>query len=102
LKLFRLSNDLSQVICPSGKLAEFPSSPSGKNISLFQKAKSGVCIAPSRAHKEGRFAIVTNVVRDAMDVVVTRAVVRADERHPPHAAKPCGPDPPTLGSRSQR
>jgi hypothetical protein len=32
--------------------------PSGKSVAL---------IPPSRAHHEGRFAIVTNVARDAMD-----------------------------------
>jgi len=29
--------------------------------------KSAALIPPSRAHHEGRFAIVTNVARDAMD-----------------------------------
>ena len=35
------------------------SSPVIKNISLFQKRKSVGYPDPSRAHKEGRFAIVT-------------------------------------------
>jgi len=42
---------------------------------------------------KGRFAIVTDVGRDAMDA--DRA---ADERHERRTAKPCGPDAPTLVS----
>jgi len=44
------------------------SSPPVKNISLYQKRKSGVW-SPRPAPTEGRIAIVTSVVRDAMDVL---------------------------------
>jgi hypothetical protein len=50
-----------QVICPTGSCREFLSSPSAKNISLFQKPKSVVMFAPSRTREEGRIAIVTDV-----------------------------------------
>jgi hypothetical protein len=42
------------------------SSPFGKNISVFPKCKSGYMICRP-VPKEGRFAIVTNAGRDAVD-----------------------------------
>jgi len=48
------------------------SSPKIKNISLFQKCEQGYIIAiPSR--QEGRFMIVTNVGRVAVDAKVPKA-----------------------------
>ena len=48
-----------EVICPTARFSEFASSLPAKNISLFRKRKSVVWFAPSRAHQEGRIAIVT-------------------------------------------
>jgi hypothetical protein len=57
------------MICPTGNLAMRLSRPSDKNISLSPSGKSPLEARPSRAHKEGRIAIVTDVgQRDAMDV----------------------------------
>ena len=64
---------------PTGKsLADFQnplSSPFRKNISVFPKSKSGYMIRYP-ASLEGRFAIVTDARRDAVD-----AAVLPDERH---------------------
>jgi len=38
---------------------------------LVPSGKSDALIPPSRAHHEGRFAIVTNVARDAMDALAS-------------------------------
>jgi hypothetical protein len=61
--LQRSCNDggFAQVICPTADFPKSLSSPFDKNISLFQKRESGVWFAPSRAHSEGRIAIVTDV-----------------------------------------
>jgi hypothetical protein len=51
---------LRQVICPTGSVREFLSSPRVKNKSLFNSPNQWLhCAIPSRY--EGRFAIVTNV-----------------------------------------
>jgi hypothetical protein len=47
------------LICPTADFPKSWSSPCRKNISLYQKPKSGVWFAPSRAQTEGRIAIVT-------------------------------------------
>jgi len=74
--------------CPTGKsdfrFTELKSSREIKNISLFQKRKSGVYIARP-ARYEGR-AHVTNARRDAVD-----AGLRADDGVDERTAKPCGP-----------
>jgi hypothetical protein len=44
---------------PDGGFSEIASTPHFKNISLYQKQKSCVWFAPSRAQTEGRIAIVT-------------------------------------------
>jgi hypothetical protein len=49
------------VICPTGTLAEFVSSPHAKNISLHDRPKSHLQLPPSHPLHEGRLAIVTNV-----------------------------------------
>jgi len=59
---------------------------------LVPSGKSAALIPPSRAHHEGRFAIVTNVARDAM------ALSHQLTSDAAAAAKACGPDPPMLGS----
>jgi hypothetical protein len=58
-----------QRACPTGKsvrLLEFLSSPSRKNISVFPKPKSSY-MSSRPASLEGRFAIVTDARRDAVD-----------------------------------
>ena len=52
---------MGRIFCPSGKSAKNLSSPFFKNISLHFRGKSLAYLQPSRAHQEGRFAIVTNV-----------------------------------------
>jgi hypothetical protein len=49
------------VICPSGNLAASLSRPSAKKIPLSPSGKSPLEARPSRARKEGRIAIVTDV-----------------------------------------
>ena len=54
---------------PDGQIsrsAKFLSSPSRKNISVFQKRKSSY-MSSRPASLEGRFAIVTDARRDAVD-----------------------------------
>jgi len=54
------------VICPTGCPAIFVSSPSAKNFSLFSLVETAIKpIHP--APTKGRFAIVTDVGRDAVD-----------------------------------
>ena len=54
------------VICPTGGVLEFLSSPRAKNVLLtfFGKLWFALAIPPCQ---EGRLAIVTNVGRDAVD-----------------------------------
>jgi hypothetical protein len=70
------------------------SSLPAKNISLFQKRKSGVWLRRSAPDEEGASRSSRNVVRDAMDALArpTSGAMRA--------AKACGPDLPTPGSSS--
>jgi hypothetical protein len=58
------------LICPTGLLPEFLSSPFCKNILLFRNPKSPVYPSPSRP-TEGRIAIVTDAGRDAVDAAAT-------------------------------
>jgi hypothetical protein len=57
------------VICPTGKFADLLSSAIAKNILLRGWVETVLLIRPSRS-SEGRFAIVTNAERDAMDAKV--------------------------------
>jgi len=59
----------SPLICPTGKFCKFVSSPLRKNIPLRREVETVLLIRPSRS-SEGRFAIVTNAERDAMDAKV--------------------------------
>jgi hypothetical protein len=70
--------------------------PVSKNISVFPKCKSGVCLA-CPVPLEGRLAIVTNAGRDAVD-----AGSASDEGVILRTAKSCGPDAPTLASSFAR
>ena len=49
------------------------SSPWPKNISLFDLLETALQRPPSRAHKEGRFAVVTNAGWDAVDAAASGA-----------------------------
>jgi len=82
-----------QLICPSIWFSEIVSIPFVKNISSFQKIKSSVWSAPSRALKRGatRSSRVLGAGCDG------RFGAR-DERSSRRMAKACGPDLPTLGS----
>jgi hypothetical protein len=50
-----------ELICPSGVISIFLSSPLCKNISLCSSGKSSLQIRAIPSHTEGRFAIVTDV-----------------------------------------
>ena len=92
--LFGLMGPL--VICPTGCPAIFVSSPFSQNFSLSRLVETGIeRIIPSQT--EGRFAIVTDVGRDAVD-----AGGAADESAGLWTAKSCGPDAPTLASSWRR
>jgi hypothetical protein len=54
---------------PVGQITETLSSPRCKNISLSRLVETSLETAPSRP-KEGRFAIVTDAGRDAVDADV--------------------------------
>jgi hypothetical protein len=83
-------------ISPTGKSAGGPaiclSSPICKNISLHGLVETALSIPLSRP-TEGRFAIVTNAGRDAVD-----ADGAGDERRLRWTAKSCGPDASTPAS----
>jgi hypothetical protein len=51
---------------PDGQISQNLSSPLCKNISVFPKCKSGYMIC-RLVPLEGRFAVVTNAGRDAVD-----------------------------------
>ncbi len=56
--------DFTKTAISSGKsMLILLSSPVRKNIPLCMSGKSEALVRPSRAHKEGRFAVVTNVGR---------------------------------------
>ena len=80
------------MICPSGCLANVLSSPLCKNIS-FRRLVETVLLIRHPVPIEGRFAIVTNAGRDAVDVSGA-----FDESVCLRTAKSCGPDAPTLAS----
>jgi hypothetical protein len=56
--------------CPAGKSVRCLSSPIFKNIPVFAGPKSPLELPPSRP-TEGRFAIVTDAGRDAVDAAVS-------------------------------
>src|ERR1700722_19339025 len=72
------------------------SSPKSKNFTFRAQPKSVAYPLPSRL-PEGRFAIVTDVRRDAVD-----ASGASDEGAGLRTAKSCGPDAPTLVSSRWR
>jgi hypothetical protein len=55
------------VICPTGTLRDFVSSPVSKNILFFALVETAIQLARLVPLK-GRIAIVTNAGRDAVDV----------------------------------
>jgi len=65
----------AQVICPSGRFRKLASSllssPSVK-IFLFFRNANQVYISPCPVPTKGRFAIVTNVRRDAVDALARK------------------------------
>jgi hypothetical protein len=72
------------------------SSPAAKNISLFCLVETAIEQWPSRAHQEGRIAIVTKRgARDAVDAMAQKTKALS------WTVKPCGPDSPTLESSRQ-
>ena len=95
----RIAHQLRRILAqpPSGKSPRMGknhlSSPGAKNISLFQKSKSGVRNSLSRLHKRGasRSSRVLEAGCDGRGVCLRR---KAQAR----TAKSCGPVPPTLGS----
>jgi len=78
---------------PDGQISKKLSSPQVKNIPLKPTGKSTLSARPIPPGMRGRFAIVTNVRRDAVD-----AVAMQDERGCSRTAKPCGPGAPMLAS----
>jgi len=85
-----LPDGLSEL--PDGQITEFPVQPLCKNILVFARPKSLLYPPPSRP-TEGRFAIVTDVRRDAVD-----AGCASDEGADLRTAKSCGPDASTPAS----
>ena len=87
------------LICPTGKSMRpamvHLSSPIRKNIPFRASPKSVAYPVPSRL-SEGRFAIVTDVRREAMD-----AGGASDEGACLRTAKSCGPDASTLAFKSR-
>jgi hypothetical protein len=65
-------------------------------IFLFSRNPNHFYIFAIPSHSEGRFAIVTDVGRDAVD-----ADALEDEQRVTRTAKTCGPDAPTLASSSR-
>src|ERR1700730_8039235 len=80
------------ICCLRGKSLNFLSSPLCKKILLRRNPKSLLYPPPSRP-TEGRFAIVTDVGRDAVD-----AGCASDEGADLRTAKSCGPDASTPAS----
>jgi hypothetical protein len=88
------------LICPTGKsvtcLVDLPVQPLSKKYSGFPKTQISPIYSPSRP-SEGRFAIVTDAGRDAVD-----ASGASDEGMGLRTEKSCGPDTPTLVSSRWR
>jgi hypothetical protein len=82
-----------ELICPTGCLRKFLSSPSPKNISLRGLLKSPLLIPPSRLEQRG----VSRSSRTWSAGCGGRRR-RADECAGLRTAKSCGPDAPTLAS----
>jgi hypothetical protein len=105
-----ISSTNQPLICPTGCSAQIVSSPFRKNILVFRIPKSVLYSCRSVPH-EGRFAIVTNAGRNAVDAAASG--VRRDRRadlssvsdvgHARRTAlmrttKACGPDASTPAS----
>ena len=58
---------------PDGQISKFLSSPFAKNISLSPSGKSTLQTRAIPSRQEGRFAIVTNAGRDAVDAAASGA-----------------------------
>jgi hypothetical protein len=84
------------VICPSGRFWNRLSSLITKNISLCRLVETAI-ERMDPVPTKGRFAIVTNAGRDAVDALAPK-----DERRVKRTAKPCGPDAPTLAFKLSR
>jgi hypothetical protein len=82
------------LICPTGCVVIWLSSPLSKNFSLRRLLETVLLIPPSRP-TEGRIAIVTDAGRDAVD-----ASGASDEGACLRTAKSCGPDASTLAFKS--
>jgi hypothetical protein len=70
------------LICPTGLPVIFLSSPLAKNIPLSPSGKSHLELSASTP-KEGRFMIVTNAGRDAVDAAASGAKVIAGRAFSP-------------------
>jgi hypothetical protein len=85
-----------RLTCLVGQISEPPVillvQPFFENISVFRNTQISVC-SGRPVPQRGAHAIVTDAGRDAVD-----ADSADDERRERRTAKPCGPDPPTLGS----
>ena len=95
----RRVRDTRKSACAKNRISQIRSSlsllstPSRKNIQLSPTGKSSLEARPTRAHPEGRIAIVTDV---GCGVRWTRSVAR--RATPSRTAKSCGPDASTLAS----
>jgi hypothetical protein len=100
----------ARLICPTGWPAQIVSSPFCKNILLFRRRKSPHNHRRPVPH-EGRFAIVTNAGRDAVDAAASGVPLGSqggllsvsETRHArrttlTRTAKACGPDASTPAS----
>jgi hypothetical protein len=111
----RVPSPYSPVICPSGVVAIFLSSPVCKNISLHPSGKSSLQVRAIPSHKRGVSRSSGNAGRDAM--YAAASCVRWDRRAGffeirercqargremlQRTARSCGPDAPTLASSSR-
>jgi hypothetical protein len=86
------SADRSYVICPTGCLAKFLSSPRAKNISLFRLVETGI----ERSHPVPLRGALRERHGRRGGMRWTRR--RARRAMPMRTAKSCGPDTPTLVS----
>src|SRR5580698_1263089 len=81
-----------EVICPTGSLADFASSPFCKNILVFRRPKSVVYLSPSRPTQRGGSR------RHGRGAGCGGRGGALDGRCLQRTAKTCGPDTPTLVS----
>src|ERR1700693_915484 len=82
----------SELICPTGKSAKTVSSPLCKNILVFRRPKSVVCLLPSRPTQRGGSR------RHGRGAGCGGRGGALDGRGLQRTAKTCGPDTPTLVS----